>query len=212
MEQQAFIDLIAGSARQSFLTHHLFPSVTIAQAILESGWGQKVPVDPATGRSSYNLFGIKGTGQAGSVTVLSKEVENGVTVERPSLFRAYYNYQQSFDDHAQFLQKPNYKSVLTSATPEQAAQELEKAGYATDPQYAEKLIRLIRTYNLTRYDQFSLTHTLPYPPWKVDLGKRALTEGLLTSPEWLSKLDEPMPVWAVLAVALRLLDQQRNGN
>ncbi|MGN7470092.1 glycoside hydrolase family 73 protein [Brevibacillus sp. SAFN-007a] len=209
MEPQAFIELVAGSARQTFLQYHIFPSITIAQAILESGWGQNVPQDPATGRSSYNLFGIKGIGPAGSVTITSKEVEAGETVPRQSAFKAYYSYQQSIEDHAQFLLKPAYKKVLMASTPQEAAQALSKAGYATDPQYADKLIRLIQTYNLTAYDQFSPEEPSPYPPWKLDLGKRALREGLITSPEWLSKLDEPMPVWAVLAVALRLLDKQR---
>lgn len=209
METQAFIDLVAGSARQSYLTHHIFPSITIAQAILESGWGKKIPVVSATGRSSYNLFGIKGTGTAGSVSIVSKEVENGQPVSRTSLFKAYYNYQQSIDDHADFLLKPTYKKVITASTPQEAAQALEKAGYATDPQYAEKLTTLIKTYNLSQYDQFSTEEPTVYPAWKLDLGTRALKEGLLTSPEWLSKLDEPMPVWAVLAIALRLLDKQR---
>lgn len=209
METQAFIDLVAGSARQSYLTHHIFPSITIAQAILESGWGKRIPVDSTTGRSSYNLFGIKGAGTAGSVSVLSKEVENGQIVTRTSQFKAYYNYQQSIDDHTDFLLKPTYKKVITATTPQEAAQALEKAGYATDPQYAEKLTTLITNYNLSQYDQFSTEEPVVYPAWKLDLGTRALKEGLITSPEWLSKLDEPMPVWAVLAVALRLLDKQR---
>lgn len=203
---QSFIDQVSGPARLSYLTTQLFPSVTIAQAILETGWGQKIPVDAKSGRSSYNLFGIKGVGPAGSVTIVSKEVENGKTVDRTSAFKAYYNFQQSFDDHAQFLLKPKYAQVLTANTPEQAAIELEKAGYATDPQYAEKLTNLIKAYDLKRYDQFAPDETVPYPPWKTDLGKRALSEGLITSPEWLSKLDEPMPVWAVFAVTLRMLD------
>ncbi|WP_242775180.1 glycoside hydrolase family 73 protein [Brevibacillus parabrevis] len=209
MEPQAFIELVAGSARQSYLNYHIFPSITIAQAILESGWGQKVPVDSTTGRSSYNLFGIKGTGPAGSVITVSKEVVNGETVSHPSEFKAYYNYQQSIDDHAQFLLKPAYKKVLMAQTPQEAAQALSKAGYATDPQYADKLIRLIQNYNLSAYDQFTPEEPSPYPPWKLDLGKRALREGLITSPEWLGKLDEPLPAWAVFAIALRLLDKQR---
>ncbi|MBG9944805.1 glycoside hydrolase family 73 protein [Brevibacillus formosus] len=209
METQAFIQLIADHARKSYPNHRIFPSIIIAQAILESGWGNKVPVDPATGRSSYNLFGIKGTGPAGSVTIESKEVENGKTVTRTSQFRAYENYQQSIEDHAQFLRKPAYKSVLAASTPAQAAQALEEAGYATDPAYAEKLTRLIQAYNLTQYDQFVPEEPQSIPPWKLELGNRALQEGLLTSPEWLNKLDEPMPVWAVLAVTLRLLDKQR---
>ncbi|ASJ54734.1 muramidase [Brevibacillus formosus] len=209
MDAQAFIQLIADHARKSYPNHRLFPSIIIAQAILESGWGNKVPVDPATGTSSYNLFGIKGTGPSGSVTIESKEVENGKTVTRTSQFRAYENYQQSMEDHAQFLRKPAYKNVLAATTPAQAAQALEEAGYATDPAYAEKLTRLIHTYNLTQYDQFVPEEPQSIPLWKLELGNRALQEGLLTPPEWLNKLDEPMPVWAVLAVALRLLDKQR---
>jgi len=169
MEAQAFISLVAGPARQTYLTHHIFPSVTIA----------------------------------------SKEVENGQTVTRTSPFKAYYNYQQSIDDHADFLLKPNYKKVIMAGTPQEAAQALEKAGYATDPQYAQKLSTLIQTYRLSQYDQFSPEEPIVFPAWKIDLATRALKEGLLTSPEWLSKLDEPMPVWAVLAIALRLLDKQR---
>ena len=204
--QQAFIDQVAGPARQSYLQFRIFPSITIAQAILETGWGEKVPVDQTTGRYSYNLFGIKGTGPAGSVTIVSKEVENGKTVERTSQFKAYHNFQQSFDDHAQFLLKPDYKPVLAATTPEEAARSLQNAGYATDPQYADKLIRLITQYNLKQYDVSAVP---PAKTWKEELGERALAEGLITSPEWLGKLDEPMPVWAVLAVALRLLDKQR---
>lgn len=196
MDAQAFIQLIADHARKSYQNHRIFPSITIAQAVLESGWGQKVPVDPATGTSSYNLFGIKGTGPAGSVTIESKEVENGKTVTRTSQFRAYENYQQAMEDHAQFLRKPTYKNVLAATTPAQAAQALEEAGYATDPAYAEKLTRLIQTYNLTQYDQFGPEEPQSIPPWKRELGNRALQEGLLTSPDWLNKLDEPMPVWA----------------
>lgn len=210
MDAKAFIELVGGPARQSYLTYHLLPSITIAQAILESGWGKKVPADSATGRTSYNLFGIKGTGPAGSVTVTSREVENGQNVTRSSTFKAYYNYQQSIDDHTAFLLKPAYKKVLTTTTPDEAAQALEKAGYATDPQYAEKLSKLISAYNLASYDKFSAEDPNTYPAWKLDLGKRALKEGLITSPEWLSKLDEPMPVWAMLAVALRLLDNSVN--
>lgn len=209
MEAQEFINLVAGSARQTYLTHHVLPSITIAQAILESGWGKKVPIDSTTGRSSYNLFGIKGTGTAGSVNVVTKEEVNGKIVTQTAQFKAYYNYQQSLDDHADFLQKPLYKKVIMATTPEEAAEALQKAGYATDSKYAEKLTTLVRTYDLSQYDQFAAEEPSGYPAWKVDLGTRALKEGLLTSPEWLSKLDEPMPVWAVLAVALRLLDKQR---
>ncbi|NTU20087.1 muramidase [Brevibacillus sp. HB1.2] len=209
MEAQAFVQLVADHARKSYLNHRLFPSIIIAQAILESGWGKKVPVDPVTGTSSYNLFGIKGTGPAGSVTIESKEVENGKMVTRTSQFRAYENYQQSMEDHTQFLRRPAYKNVLAATTPAQAAQALEEASYATDPAYAEKLTGLIQTYNLSQYDSFTSEGPQTFPPWKLELGNRALQEGLLTSPEWLNKLDEPMPVWAVLAVALRLLDRQR---
>ncbi|MED1916253.1 hypothetical protein P4V64_13090 [Bacillus thuringiensis] len=113
------------------------------------------------------------------------------------------------EEHAQFLRKPAYKNVLAATTPAQATRALEEAGYATDPAYAEKLTLLIQTYNLSQYDPFASGESQAFPPWKLELGNRALQEGLLTSPEWLNKLDEPMPVWGVLAVALRLLDKQR---
>lgn len=92
------------------------------------------------------------------------------------------------EDHAQFLRKPAYKNVLAATTPAQAAQALEEAGYATDPAYAEKLTRPIQTYNLTQYDQFGPEEPQSIPPWKRELGNRALQEGLLTSPDWLNKL------------------------
>ena len=209
MEPQTFINLVAGPARLLYPTHRIFPSITIAQAILESGWGKHVPVDAATGKYSYNLVGIKGTGPAGSVTITSREVENGKTVNRTSSFKAYFSYQQSIEDHASFLLKPVYKRVMLATTPAEAAAELEKAGYATDPQYAEKLTSLIERHQLAQYDQFAPEEQV-VPAWKQELGVRALKEGLITSPDWLGKLDEPMPVWAVLAVALRLLDKQRN--
>jgi hypothetical protein len=107
------------------------------------------------------------------------------------------------------LLRPAYKRVILASTPTEAAQELQKAGYATDPAYAEKLTNLIRTYHLTQYDQFA-PEEKSVPEWKQELGLRALKEGLITSPEWLGKLDEPMSAWAVFAVALRLLDKQRN--
>lgn len=207
METSEFIEMVAGPAQKSFLQYHIFASITIAQAILESGWGRYVPVDPNTQRSSYNLFGIKGKGPAGSIQVVSQEVENGQTVSRTSAFKAYFSYQESIDDHAQFLLAPRYKQVITATDPLMAAQALQNAGYATDPQYATKVSSLIQMHMLTRYDQVA-TETV-VPAWKLDVGKRALDEGLITSAEWLSKLDEPMPTWAVLAVALNLLNKTR---
>lgn len=209
MDPQAFIELVAGPARQSYAHTRLFPSIVVAQAILETGWGQSIPADASTGKNSYNLFGIKGSGPAGSVTIKSTEIENGKPVVRTSEFRAYFHYQQSIEDHAEFLRKPAYEKVRTAKSPEEAAQALEAAGYATDPEYAEKLTRLIQTYRLSQYDQLPPEEPVTFPPWKVELGNRAVREGLLTSTDWLSKLDEPMPVWAVLAVALRLLDRQK---
>ncbi|MEJ8544652.1 glucosaminidase domain-containing protein [Brevibacillus borstelensis] len=102
-----------------------------------------------------------------------------------------------------------YKRVILAPPPAEAAQDLQKAGYATDPAYADKLTNLIRTYNLTQYDQVAPKEKR-VPEWKQELGLRALKEGLITSPEWLGKLDVPMPVWAVFAVALLLLDKKRN--
>jgi len=152
MAPQEFLEKLGSSATQLYRDTGIFASVTLAQAALESGWLSKFPVDKNTGQVSYNAFGIKGTGPAGSVAYDSTEYVNGEAVSVESRFRAYGSYYESMVDHAAFLLADRYAPVLKAATPEEAADQLYACGYATDPEYPAKLTRIINQYNLKQYD------------------------------------------------------------
>ena len=121
------------------------PDAIAAQALLESGWGQKT-IHHADGQSSFNLFGIKaGPDWSGrSVSVSTLEFKQGAAVREQASFRAYDSYEDGFDDYVGFLQnRPWYQQALESGgDSDRFAQELQKAGYATDPNYAEKMSQL----------------------------------------------------------------------
>jgi hypothetical protein len=133
-------------------------SLQVAQALLETGWGQSVPVDKYTGQFSYNLFGIKGTGTAGKVVHNTWEVYGGRNYYVDAEFRAYNNVQESWMDHkAILLERPWYapfRAVMTN--PVLGAHGLRKSGYATDPNYPSKLIRIIEDNKLWELDLLEL--------------------------------------------------------
>ena len=123
-------------------------SVTIAQAIDESGWGQST-----LATRDHNLFGIKGTGPAGSDPLATQEYQNGLLVPSTSSFRVYNNTAESIDDHGKLLATSGYyrTSMADRHDPNAFAQALTGI-YATDPSYGTKLIGLMRQYDLYRYD------------------------------------------------------------
>jgi flagellar protein FlgJ len=118
----------------------------IAQAALESGWGQR-EIKAADGSPSFNLFGIKaGAGWKGKVVdARTTEYINGVAHSKVEKFRAYDSYADAFNDYARLLSKnPRYQNVITNAQDVRGfAVGLQRAGYATDPQYAAKLMNII---------------------------------------------------------------------
>ena len=124
-------------------------SVTIAQAILESGWGRST-----LATQGLNYFGIKGSGPCGSITLPTQEWVNGRYVTVNAAFRQYCTVQQSLEDHAWFfLDNSRYQGAMGAASsPAAFAQQIAAAGYATDPSYASKLISLINDYGLARFD------------------------------------------------------------
>ncbi|MFZ7103643.1 MAG: stalk domain-containing protein [Peptococcaceae bacterium] len=126
-----------------------------AQAILETGWGQQTPVDKYTGQLSYNLFGIKGTGSAGSITSNTWEEYNGNSFRVDAQFRAYHNPEESWNDHKQLLltaaRYEPYREVMHNST--MGAWALKRAGYATDSKYPLKLIDIIKRYDLQLLDE-----------------------------------------------------------
>jgi flagellum-specific peptidoglycan hydrolase FlgJ len=145
----AFIDSIAADAIRNQRETGVPASVTIAQAILESGWGRS-----ELSRQANNFFGIKGTGPAGSVTMRTREVINGSVVYVDAPFRKYHTPQESFADHARlFTQSPRYAEAMRHTHDAfRFAAEIHRAGYATDPEYTNKLHSLMRQYNLTQFD------------------------------------------------------------
>jgi len=119
----------------------------IAQAAHESGWGRR-EIRHADGSPAHNLFGIKaGANWKGPVAeVTTTEYVDGVARKVTAKFRAYGSYAESFADYARLIKNsPRYQGVAAADTPSEFAQGLQKAGYATDPAYADKLTRVINT-------------------------------------------------------------------
>ncbi len=146
--QRAFIAQVAPGALAAQRQYGIPAAVTIAQAIDESGWGQSL-----LATQDNNLFGIKGTGPAGSVLRPTQEYENGqpVTVNAP--FRVYTDVAQSITDHSLLLATgSSYKQAMADRrSPDAFANDLTGV-YATDPNYGSYLITIMRQYNLYRYD------------------------------------------------------------
>lgn len=119
----------------------------IAQAAHETGWGRK-EIRHADGAPAYNLFGIKaGPGWNGpTAEITTTEVIGGVAHKVKAKFRAYASYAESFADYAKLMTtSPRYEAVARADTAGEFARGLQKAGYATDPAYADKLTRVIDT-------------------------------------------------------------------
>ena len=119
----------------------------LGQAALETGWGKREIIS-RDGSSSHNLFGIKATSDwKGKVTeAVTTEYVNGKAQRKVEKFRAYDSYADSFKDYAQLItNNKRYEKVLASAGDASTfAQGLQKAGYATDPNYAAKLTKIIK--------------------------------------------------------------------
>lgn len=170
--QLEFIARFAPHAQEVMRKHPgVRASITLSQLIQEAGWNLSTPKDVHTGQESYNLFGIKGTGPAGYVLSPTWEVYatraqvpqgawNITQLESGkwrcnvyAKFRAYRSYAESLEDHAAFLLKyTRYIPVLNAKDAYEAADALQKAGYATDPNYAKQLKALIKSFNLDQYD------------------------------------------------------------
>lgn len=146
LDKNGFIQKIAPLAAANSKESGIPASLTIAQAILESNWGtSRLAVQ------GNNLFGLKGTGPAGSLILPTTEYRSGKAVVVNAAFRKYRSWAESITDHARLLSAPRYAGAIGKTGPE-AARAVAAAGYATDPQYANKLIQLMNTYSLTQYD------------------------------------------------------------
>jgi flagellar protein FlgJ len=141
-----FIAVLKPYAEKAAAELNLDSDVLLAQAALETGWGRHV-IHTQRGDNSFNLFNIKaGSGWDGDkVNVNTLEYAQGVAQQERADFRRYASYAESFSDYVNFLQtNPRYQQAL--AVGEDAtsyADELQKAGYATDPAYAEKIKNIL---------------------------------------------------------------------
>ncbi|HEV7666321.1 MAG TPA: glycoside hydrolase family 73 protein [Chloroflexota bacterium] len=149
----SFILSVGAAAREALQTVDGVPaSVTVAQAILESNWGQSQLT-----REANNYFGIKAQGQVGNdgaVWLPTLEYANGGSYTIAAPFRAYKSLADSVVDHARLFQQVSLYSfaLQASSDPDEFARRIARAGYATDPQYAEKVIDLMKRYDLYRFD------------------------------------------------------------
>lgn len=147
MTPQEFIAAISTAARASAATTKIPASFTVAEAALESGWGAHCP--------GFNLFGIKAddswTGPF--TTKVTSEFVDGKKVSTTARFRAYTGWLGSILDHAQFLlTNSRYKPAFAYQGGASFAKAVAAAGYATDPDYAAKIISIINTHKLAALD------------------------------------------------------------
>ena len=149
---QSFIDAVAPGAISGWKKYQILPSVSIAQAILESGWGAST-----LSTKAYNLFGIKGRYNGQYVVMPTSEYINGSYVTVNAEFRKYPNWAASIEDHGKFLNvNSRYHNILGVRDYRQVTQGLHDAGYATDPNYPASLNNIITGSNLTQYDRMAI--------------------------------------------------------
>ena len=144
---EAFVRVLWPHAQQAARELNVDPEILIAQSALETGWGRSV-IDGGGLDSSYNLFGIKaGSGWDGgraSASTLEFEEQSGVMTRQRASFRTYESWRHSFNDYVQFLKtQPRYRDALDHGGDSvRFVEGLQQAGYATDPRYADKIVRI----------------------------------------------------------------------
>ncbi|MGE8325416.1 flagellar assembly peptidoglycan hydrolase FlgJ [Pseudomonas urmiensis] len=155
-----FVATMLPMAEQAAKRIGIDPRYLVAQAALETGWGKSV-MRNTDGSSSHNLFGIKATGswQGGEARAITSEFRDGQFVKETAAFRSYGSYQDSFHDLVSLLQNNSrYQDAVKSAdNPEQFVRELQKAGYATDPNYASKISQIAR--QMKSYESYAMLGT-----------------------------------------------------
>lgn len=151
--KQAFINRLAPYAQTLRANYGVLPSITLAQAILESNWG-----DSTLASEHHNLFGVKAGPQEAGEDMTTQEYVDGAWLTVTGRFKVYSSDYASMRDHAQLLyhgtswNSQQYASVIAATDYKTAARALQTSGYATDPDYANKLIAVVEKYGLQQYD------------------------------------------------------------
>lgn len=151
----AFVEEISPIAQKLQRQYGIFASVSMAQAMLESEFGQS-----GLAAEYYNLFGVKtDANDPDGVDLPTAEYVDNKWIESTERFKVYPNWAASMEAHAQLLvngtswDAEQYASVKNGTTPEEQAKGLQNSGYATDPNYADKLIAMMEEWNLYQYNQ-----------------------------------------------------------
>ncbi|WP_354683262.1 flagellar assembly peptidoglycan hydrolase FlgJ [Cupriavidus necator] len=142
----AFVARMAGPAEAASRASGVPARLIVGQAALESGWGQREITHP-DGSTTFNVFGIKaGSHWKGRVAeITTTEYVDGQPQKVRAKFRAYGSYDEACADYARLLtNNPRYAGVVSAASAEEAAHGLQRAGYATDPAYGHKLVKIMK--------------------------------------------------------------------
>ena len=147
---QAFIENVGNAAKKNYEKYNILPSLTVAQAILESNWGKS-----KLAKDYYNFFGMKaGNNYTGeTVTLNTKEEISGELVTVKCKFRVYHSFDEGIEGYYKFITGiPRYSNLIGETNYKEACRKIREDGWATDSSYTDKLISLIEKYNLTKYD------------------------------------------------------------
>lgn len=208
MNKNEFLARIVPAAIAEMKESGILASLTIAQAILESGWARS-----SLAFDHCNLFGVKASSKdvkAGRAVLMpTKEYRKGIgMVTEHHHFRKYNNWYESIKDHSRVLLTTRkglfkrYRKVIGETDYEIACREIHKAGYATDPDYAALLIDIILAEKLWMIDE-EVLKVNSTPAWKNAIMKKAEEKGLIE--KGLHDPDESAQKWFVCAVALNTL-------
>lgn len=152
LSKEEFVVQLKPYAQEVSESHGVRPSLLVAQAALESDWGKS-----RLAQEANNYFGVK---SSGGKEYLTKEFTRNEWVEISASFKQYDSVYDSVLDYAELLKNGTswdeelYQEVIGATTYEEAAYALTRAGYATDPAYAEKIIELIESHQLDTLDNF----------------------------------------------------------
>ncbi len=136
-----FVEHLLPIAKETLKSAPLNPVFAVAQSALETGWGQHILKDKEG--SSHNLFNIKSRDEQG-VSLNALEYKDGVASNEPSIFKKYASLEQSFKDYLDLLQTSRYEGAMQAGSnPRAFFQQLQQAGFATDPQYAHKVMDVL---------------------------------------------------------------------
>lgn len=180
-KQSDFIMSICRGAIEGWRKYRILPSVTMAQAIVESGWGES-----GLTAVSNNLFGIKANGWTDENTIyyITEEFVNGEYIKVADEFRVYGSFAESIKDHGAFLAgQGRYGNIIGVTDYKVVCRLLQEDGYATSPTYAETLISVIEQYGLSAYDNGLLALTVKVSGGDFDAVK-SLADSLELETTW----------------------------